>query len=254
VTAHSILSGHPAYREWEARGVDLAKRRESLVRQVFAANAERDKAAAAHTEALRAAVGKSKPIPAKSEAADLSHLDAAMIIQRDAEETHRDQRAVVLAEIAADGGLTGIEDRLGAGLAKIADAAPAILAAQADLVDTLMVYRDLLRAQDRVAGVAVRPARADRIRMRWDVDALLSADVGDLMGLQSLQTTGPTILPGDEGSERDATMAEHNRLIAEEVMRAASGTSLGMKVGADQVRVFGNKVNWPRVSDAPLRA
>jgi hypothetical protein len=98
--------------------VDLAKRQESLVRQVFAANAEREKATTAHAEALLAAVGTSKPIPAKPEAADLSHLDAAMIIQRDAEEAHRDQRTVVLAEIAARSGgvvqIRPVRDEFGA--------------------------------------------------------------------------------------------------------------------------------------------
>jgi hypothetical protein len=254
MTAHPILTAHPAYQKWEAHGVDLVKRRASLARQGLAAFAERDKVRVAHAEAVRVAVEKSKPIPATPEPADLSHLDAAMTIQEAAEEAHRDRRAVMLTEIAADGGLLGVEERLGAALAKVADAAPAIKEAQDDLVDTLAVYRDMLRAQDRAAGVVVRPSRADRVRLRWDVDALLSADVGALMALEPVQATGPTILPGDADSKYDRTMATHNRLIAEEILQAASGGGLGMTVDTDRIRAFGNRTKWPVVSDAPLRA
>jgi hypothetical protein len=244
---HPILTAHPAYQQWEKRGADLAKRRDSLARQVMAAQQEEAKVDAAHAVKVQEAVEKSKPIPSRPERPDLSHLDAALGFQRRAEEAHRDQRTSVVAEVAADGGLLGVEDRLEAGLARITEVAPTIRDAQADLQETLAVYRDMVRAQDIVNGLTIRPPRASRVRTTWDVDSLLSAAVADLMALEPIpKGTGTMIMPGDAGPEREPPIVTHNRAIAAEAARLlAGGKVLGLTVDAGWPSDLGDRIVRP---------
>lgn len=236
---HPILKAHSAFVEWEDRGKTLQKRREALARQILAAQESQARRDTDHERQLREAVEKAKAIPPKPERIDMTHLDAAMSIQRADEEAHRRQRSAVLVRVAEDGGLLGVEDRLGSSLSRISAVADELRSAKADVESTLLLLRDLLTEADRERGVMERPRRGDRIRTKWTLDDLLRADVADLIRLQPVERTpGERIMPADDHDSR-RTIAEHNRLMAAEIARQQNAPHLGLRVDADPTGVFG---------------
>jgi hypothetical protein len=250
---HPILQAHEAYAAWERAGKALERRQDSLAGQILAAQQAQAAADRDHQAKVREAVEKSRPVPPAPPRADLSHLDVAGAMQREAETAHRAERDRVFAEVAREGGLLAIRDRLRADTERVAAFAPELAAAKADVEATLDLYRDLLLAQDTVASVRVHPTRAERVKVRLTLDELVAADPDALLALTPLQPGQNPILPVDPEEQHRVTMAEHNRLIAEEIKRRETAKPLGLVVAEDRDGVFGNqpRVEGPRVQRLP---
>jgi hypothetical protein len=154
------LSSAPEYAEWIRAGDALAARRASLDQQIRQAQQSQQKADAAHSEAVTAAVRSGAAIPETPAGVDFSPLNRASDVQRADEQSHRDRRAAVVASVAGEV-LAKLRERerarqellvaLGAKLDALVDEARRDVA----------VARDVLDSEDD--GLRTYPSRAARL-------------------------------------------------------------------------------------------
>lgn len=176
---HPVLAANPVWTEYERQGEVLRERRLALARHRLALTEPYDAAVQVHKEAVRAAVDAGQVPPVAPDPPPLRHIAEADALHVQEVQDHRARRDSVLAEIAG-AVLEALADRERAGNARLAQISPEVRRLLAQRREDLTLYAMVLGAQDRDAGLAVHPSRADRVDRRPTVEALLSAAEADV--------------------------------------------------------------------------
>lgn len=190
---HPVVTSTAAYVAWEKERVQLANRRETLAKQILAANAEREKAESAHTVEVHKAVRNGKPIPRRPEPIEYTHLDVAFGVQQRDEEVHRSRRQQALAQAARDGALDALVGRERARWERFAALAPEIETLVGEAQEDARTARILVGALDQEDGVSSHPSRSDRINSHPDLSTLLVAAAASATLLEPVSVQGPPV-------------------------------------------------------------
>lgn len=234
---HPVIAASKSYAAWEKEQHALDERLGSLRSQIANAELHQRKADAEHAQKVESATRKGKPIPAKPQRMDFTHLDAAMAIQRRDEADHRTTRQAALAEAATSGALDALEERDTARRDRLTALLPELEALLAEARADAGAYQLLVRAVDQQEGIAVRPSRGDRIPTALDLPTILYAarsgksllEPSPLPPLRPSQVT--TDLDWDDSNE----------------------AGLRRALASDEPLSFGNSDSRPRVPILPSR-
>lgn len=183
---HPTLSALAAHAAWEAERAELATRAERLQVQTDELVAEREAANTKWRQAAEKAEREGKPIPAQPAPPDARAIDWAWSRLRTDERAHQSRRAQVLAECAPEA-LAVLAEREEDRWERLAELAPILAELVAEARADATLARDLVQAQDRVAGLSVRPSRAERVNTRPELAKMLDAATGR----RSLLTPAP---------------------------------------------------------------